>query len=84
MPGLGSRALSVATAPDVVELFRACGERWGLPASVLTDNGCIYTAWHRGGYCMMESEMLALGIVYKHSRPTIRKPVARWSVSTRP
>lgn len=66
---LGSRALPVATAPEVVGLFHACAAAWGLPESVLSDNGCIYTAWHRGGSCAMESEMLGLGIVYKHSRP---------------
>jgi transposase InsO family protein len=66
---LGSRVLPVTTALDVVETFYICAEKWGLPASVLTDNGCIYTAWHRGGSCAMESEMLALGIVYKHSTP---------------
>ena len=66
---LGSRALPVTTALDVVSTFYECARVWGFPASVLTDNGCIYTAWHRGGSCAMESEMLSLGIIYKHSKP---------------
>jgi transposase InsO family protein len=66
---LGSQVVTVTTARDVVSIFYECAENWGFPASVLTDNGCIYTAWHRGGSCAMESEMLALGIIYKHSRP---------------
>jgi transposase InsO family protein len=66
---VGSQVFSVTTAPAVVSTFYKCAEKWGFPASVLTDNGCIYTAWHRGGRCAMESEMLALGIVYKHSSP---------------
>jgi transposase InsO family protein len=66
---VASRIFEATTAPDVVATFYQAVERWGFPASVLTDNGCIYTAWHRGGSCAMESEMLALGIVYKHSRP---------------
>ena len=45
------------------------GGTWGLPASLLTDNGCIYTAAYRHGYSAMESELFHLGIDYKHSRP---------------
>ena len=66
---VGSRVLPVTTAQGVVEVFTAAGETWGFPASVLTDNGCVYTAWHRGGACAMETELLARGIAYKHSRP---------------
>jgi Integrase core domain len=42
---------------------------WGLPASVLSDNGAVYTAAPRNGRCAFESELLSLGITYKHSRP---------------
>jgi transposase InsO family protein len=66
---VGSRALVVATAPAVLEAFRAATARWGLPAAMLTDNGCVYTASHRGGRSAMESELLALGIAFRHSRP---------------
>jgi transposase InsO family protein len=65
----GSRVCRVTTARDVVQVFTAAGATWGFPASVLTDNGCVYTAWHRGGACAMETELLSRGIIYKHSRP---------------
>jgi transposase InsO family protein len=66
---VASRALASATGPEVLEVFREAGERWGLPAAVLTDNGCVYTTWHRGGPNVMQTELLALGIDYRHSRP---------------
>ena len=58
-----------ARAPDVLRVFSRAAERWGSPASLLTDNGCVYTAWHRGGTNVVESELLARGIVHHHSRP---------------
>jgi transposase InsO family protein len=64
-----SRVLTRATAPSVLEIFRDAGTRWGFPAALLTDNGCVYTTWHRGGPNIMQTELLALGIDYRHSRP---------------
>ena len=56
--------------PDVVTSFRAAFTRWGLPASVLTDNGAIFTAKQRGeGRVALEVELGALGIRFDHSRP---------------
>jgi transposase InsO family protein len=66
---VASRAVATTTAPDVVATLYEAGAAWGLPASVLTDNGCIYTSAYRYGYSAMESELFALGIDYKHSRP---------------
>jgi len=66
---IASKVLSTATAPAVLEVFREAGARWGLPAALLTDNGCVYTTWHRGGPNVMQTELLALGIDYRHSRP---------------
>jgi transposase InsO family protein len=66
---VGSRAMRVATAARALEVFLEAGERWGLPAALLTDNGCIFTTWHRGGPNVMQSELLARGIDYRHSRP---------------
>ncbi len=66
---LGCSALYVTKATNVAELFHQAGTTWGYPASVLTDNGCIYTAEHRGGKVVMESVLEAMGIVYKHGRP---------------
>ena len=66
---VASRAAGTATAPQVLELFRKAGARWGFPAALLTDNGCVYTTWHRGGPNAMQTELLALGVSYRHSRP---------------
>lgn len=66
---VASVALRVTKATDVAEIFIAAAQRHGTPASVLSDNGCIYTAKHRGGKVMMETLLETLGVVYKHSRP---------------
>jgi transposase InsO family protein len=66
---VASRALHTATAGRVLELFREAGARWGFPAALLTDNGCVYTTWHRGGPNLMQTELLARGIEYRHSSP---------------
>jgi hypothetical protein len=62
-------ALAVTKATDVAEIFIAAAQRHGPPASVLTDNGCIYTAAHRGGKVVMETLLETLGVTYKHSSP---------------
>ena len=66
---VASVALAVTRATDVAEIFLAAAQRHGTPASVLSDNGCIYTAKHRGGKVIMETLLEALGVTYKHSRP---------------
>ena len=66
---VGSRVLHLATAAKALEVFLEAGRRWGLPSALLTDNGCVYTTWHRGGPNVMQTELLALGIDFRHSRP---------------
>jgi transposase InsO family protein len=66
---VASRVLATATAPKVLGIFQEAGVRWGFPAALLTDNGCVYTTWHRGGPNVMQTELLALGIEFRHSRP---------------
>lgn len=66
---VASKVLGVTRAPDVVATLYEAGASWGLPQSLLTDNGCIYTSAHRYGYSAIESELFHLGIDYKHSRP---------------
>jgi transposase InsO family protein len=66
---VASKVLGTTTAPDIVAILYEAGSAWGLPASLLTDNGCIYTAASRHGYSAMESELFHLGIDYRHSRP---------------
>jgi transposase InsO family protein len=66
---VASRVFVTARAADVVETFHLGAAEAGVPASMLTDNGAIFTAHHRNGTCAIELELLALGVVYKHSRP---------------
>jgi transposase InsO family protein len=66
---VASKVLAVTKSPDVVATLYEAGAAWGLPASLLTDNGAVYTATYRHGYSAMESELFHLGIDYKHSRP---------------
>jgi transposase InsO family protein len=66
---VASRAFVTAKAADVVETFHLGVSELGLPASMLTDNGAIFTAETRNGTCAIELELLALGVDYKHSRP---------------
>jgi transposase InsO family protein len=66
---VASRAFPTAKAADVVETFHLGAAEWGLPASMLTDNGAVLTAESRKGACAIELELVALGVAYKHSRP---------------
>jgi transposase InsO family protein len=66
---LSSTVLSVATAPGVQRCFWATVKEFGLPTSVLSDNGLIYTAAYRGSYTALERELNALGIAFKHGKP---------------
>ena len=66
---VASKAFSTTKAADVVSTFQAASEEIGLPASLLTDNGAIFTAASRGGRCAIETLLLALGVSYKHGRP---------------
>lgn len=66
---VGSRVVGTATAAKALQLFVEAGSHWGFPAALLTDNGCVFTTWHRGGPNVVQTELLARGIAYKHSRP---------------
>jgi hypothetical protein len=66
---VASVARRIFKAIDVVTDFHEAAAGWGYPASMLSDNGAIFTAAARNGVCVMESELLELGIAYKHSRP---------------
>ena len=59
------------------KIFTGAIDRYGTPASVLTDNGCIYTAKHRGGKVVMQTLTEALGVTYKHSSPGLGAEHAR-------
>jgi transposase InsO family protein len=58
------------TGPDVVHTFQDAFLRWGIPASVLTDNGAVFTGKQRGGgRVALEVELGRLGVRFDHSRP---------------
>ncbi len=57
-------------AADIVVSFHQAVGRHGFPASMLTDNGAVFTAIPRGGgRCAIEIELDRLGIDYRHSTP---------------
>jgi len=62
-------AAYVTTSPIVVATFRQACNEYGLPASVLSDNGAVFTARMRNGRSAFETEMACLKIVQKNSRP---------------
>jgi transposase InsO family protein len=62
-------ALKVTKALNVVEIFENARQRYGTPASVLTDNGAIFTARYRNGKAAFELELERLGVTAKHSAP---------------
>jgi transposase InsO family protein len=60
----------VFKAADVVEAFQGAAAAHGLPASLLTDNGAVFTAGPRGGgRCAIEIECDRMGVRLHHSRP---------------
>ena len=54
---------------DVKAIFQETRERYGTPASLLTDNRAIYTSRGRYGRNGFESELDRLGVLAKHSSP---------------
>jgi transposase InsO family protein len=61
------------TGPVVVDTFLRTGADQGFPASILTDNGMVFTtrlAGGRGGRNKLETTLADLGIHQKHSRPS--------------
>jgi transposase InsO family protein len=66
---LGSDAYLRVKAADVVQSFHAAAELHGLPASLLTDNGAVFTGSYRGGKVLLEYELERLGVEFKNSRP---------------
>ena len=66
---VASDARVVFKAADVVACFHEAAAAHGFPASLLTDNGAVFTAASRNGRCAMETELDRLGIRYHHSSP---------------
>jgi transposase InsO family protein len=66
---LVSRAFPTVKAADVVDVFRMAVALHGAPASLLCDNGAVFTATPRGGKVLLQLELERLGIAAKNSRP---------------
>lgn len=66
---LASRAFPTVKAADVVDVFRMAIALHGAPASLLCDNGAVFTATPRGGRVLLQIELERLGIAAKNSRP---------------
>jgi transposase InsO family protein len=66
---LGSDAYLSVKAADVVSSFHKAAELHGPPASLLTDNGAVFTGSYRGGKVLLQYELERLGVEFKNSRP---------------
>jgi Integrase core domain len=67
---IAAQARRVTLGSQVVDTFLAAFTRWGAPASVLTDNGAVFTGKQRGqGRVALEVQLGLRGIRLHHSRP---------------
>ncbi len=66
---LASEAYPTVKAQDVVDTFHKAAELHGLPASLLSDNGAVFTATPRKGKVLLQTELERYGITSKNSRP---------------
>jgi transposase InsO family protein len=67
---VGSHARRVFKARDVDDSFREAAASHGNPASVLSDNGAVFTGRSRGGgRVVLEITLNARGISFRHARP---------------
>jgi transposase InsO family protein len=66
---LASEAYPTVKAQNVVDSFHKAAGLHGLPASLLSDNGAVFTATPRRGKVLLQTELQRLGIASKNSRP---------------
>jgi transposase InsO family protein len=66
---LASTARRVFKAPDIDASYRKLAARHGNPASVLSDNGAVFTGRFRRGRVALETTLHSRGVVFIHSRP---------------
>jgi transposase InsO family protein len=66
---LGSDAYPRVKAADVVASFHKAARLHGLPASLLSDNGAVFSGSYRHGKVLLEYELERLGVAFKNSRP---------------
>jgi transposase InsO family protein len=66
---LASRCFRTVKGHDVAHVFHSAASTFGLPASLLTDNGAVFTGRQRRGKVILELELERLGVEAKHSTP---------------
>jgi transposase InsO family protein len=66
---VASVAFPTVKAANVLETFLGAAKEFGYPASLLTDNGAVFSGKSRGGRVVLEAELDRLGIICKHSTP---------------
>ena len=66
---LASACFRTVKGHDVAHVFQAASNTFGLPASLLTDNGAVFTGRQRHGKVVLELELERLGVEAKHSTP---------------
>lgn len=66
---LDSTARRVFKAPDIDASYRKIAAQHGNPASVLSDNGAVFTGRFRRGRVALELTLHRRGVVFLHSRP---------------
>ena len=66
---LGSDAYGRVKAADVMASFHNAAQLHGLPYSLLSDNGAVFTGSYRGGKVLLQAELERLGVLFKNSRP---------------
>ncbi len=66
---LASVACLTVKAADVLEIFLAATEGYGLPAALLCDNAAVFSGKSRRGKVVLEAELERLGIRCVHSTP---------------
>jgi transposase len=82
---VASHAPGVFKAGDVDDCFGDAATHYGDPATVLSDNGAVFTGRSRGqGRVALEVTLHRRGIRLRHSRPYHPRPAARSNGSTRP
>lgn len=77
---LSCKAFKPVTGVVVVETFKECVNKYGLPASTLTDNGSVYTARFVKGRNQFEHLLRTLGVTQKNGspgRPTTQGKIER-------
>ena len=66
---LGSDAYPRTKANDVVQSFHKAAQLHGLPYSLLSDNGAVFTASPRKGKVLLETELERLGVAVQELTP---------------